>query len=77
MGTLGRGRCGRRRLRRAGTVHADGSAIDTGLFTADGIEPFAPRLAGGMAAIAIGAIAFRWYHRRKHPQLTIDGHRVE
>ena len=60
----------------AGTVHADGSAIDTGLLTAGGIEPFASRLAGGLAAIAVGGLAFRWNHRRKHPQLTIDGQRA-
>jgi len=77
MGTSGRSRCGRRRPRRAGTAHAYGSAIDTGLLTADGIEPFAPWLAGGVAAIAIGGFTFRWSHRRKHPQLTIAGQRMK
>jgi hypothetical protein len=56
-----------------GTRHADGSVIDTGLLTRDGIAPYLPWLAGGALAIAMVAVLVRWRIRRKHPLLTISG----
>jgi len=55
------------------TFHADGSAIDTTLFSADGIEPYTGRIAlvALMATAATGAIVA--YRRVRHPRLTIDG----
>jgi hypothetical protein len=55
------------------TSHADGSEINTSIFTREGFEPYWPKL--GLAIIAIAAVALlvRWRLRVKHPRLTIDG----
>jgi hypothetical protein len=58
-----------------GTFHADGSAIDTGLLTRDGISPYLARVGVAVAAtvaLVAGGIA---YARVRHPRLTIDGRR--
>ncbi len=56
------------------TLHADGSAIDTGILTRDGFAPYVPKLAVTIVAAAAIALAIRWRIRVEHPRLTIDGH---
>ena len=55
------------------TLHADGTAINTGLFTRDGIEPYAGRILVGALLLAAVTGAVVAYRRVKHPRLTIDG----
>ena len=57
------------------TVHADGSSIDTGLWTRDGIEPYVGRIALGVLLLGVAALGTVAYRRVKHPRLTIDGQR--
>lgn len=55
------------------TVHADGSEIDTGIFTRDGFAPYIPKLAFTIVSAAAIALLVRWRIRVEHPHLTIDG----
>ncbi|MGZ4707587.1 MAG: hypothetical protein ACXWBN_02455 [Acidimicrobiales bacterium] len=57
-----------------GTVHADGSPIDTGLWTRDGIAPYQGRIALGALVLAVGVVGAIVHRRVSHPRLTIDGH---
>ena len=56
-----------------GTVHADGTAIDTKLLSSAGLRPYLPKLAITIVAAAAIALLVRWRIRVKHPRLTIDG----
>jgi hypothetical protein len=55
------------------TLHADGTPINTGLFTRDGIEPYTGRILVGALLLAAVTGAVVAYRRVKHPRLTIDG----
>lgn len=56
------------------TAHADGSPIDTGLLTRDGIRPYVGRIAvTTIALLAASVIAVMLWRRHQRPRLTIDG----
>jgi len=57
-----------------GTVHADGTEINTGIFTLEGFQPYWPKLVITIVAITAITALIRWRIRVKHPRLTIDGH---
>ena len=56
-----------------GTYQADGTRIDTGLLTSDGIAPYV--IPVGIAAALMGTlvVAVGTLARRRRPRLTIDG----
>src|SRR5262249_19639658 len=55
------------------TRHADGTAINTSVFTRDGIAPYVMPLAIGSAVALALVLLLAAHHRRRHPRLTIDG----
>lgn len=58
----------------SGTVHADGSSIDTGLLTRDGIGPYVGRVVlTTILLLAASAVALVLWRRHQRPRLTIDG----
>jgi hypothetical protein len=56
-----------------GTYRADGTRIDTGLYTADGIAPYLLPAGIALAVIATFVVAVAILARRRRPRLTIDG----
>jgi len=55
----------------SGTSHAGGSAIDTGIFTRDGIDPYLRWIVGGLVVVVGGVALYRWRMRVRHPRLPI------
>jgi hypothetical protein len=56
-----------------GTYKADGTRIDTGLFTSDGIAPYVMPVALAAGVIGLLVVAVAILARRRQPRLTIDG----
>ena len=64
--------------RGVGTFRADGTRIDTSLFTRDGIEPYVlPGIIAVVAGVVLVIGATTLVARSRRPRLTIDGKPIE